>query len=87
MKKDLRKVLENGKEYLCTTSKNGHICLFYCENGKGNIYEFDDIKHDGYLSKMSYFEIHEQMILVITSFDFINFETGNVTFTGKILYD
>lgn len=86
MKKDLRKILENGKEYMCTRNKDGLVRLFYYENGKCNVYEFYDKKHNGWLSKLEWFEMTDYMFLEITSIDIVCFD-GSISFTGKIIYD
>jgi hypothetical protein len=86
--KDLRKVLENGKEYECSRTKDGCVFLKYYENGVINIYAFDDTMHDGVLSKASYFETPDKIILEIISINFIYFETGSISFTARIhFYD
>jgi hypothetical protein len=83
---DYKKVLKNGKVYECMRSKNGRICLFYDEKGIKRMYAFDDIMHEWCLSKQSHFITPEQIILEVTSIDFINFDAGYVYFSGRVKF-
>jgi hypothetical protein len=84
---DYKKVLVSGNEYECACTKNGRVSLFYNENGIKHMYSFDDTMHNGFLSKVSYFVSHEQMlILEVVSIDFINLKTGYTHFTGRIKF-
>lgn len=83
---DYRKVLVSGNEYECVRSKNGRISLFYDEKGIKRMYAFDDIMHEWCLSKQSHFVTPGQMILEVTSIDFINFDAGYVHFSGRVKF-
>ena len=84
---DYRKVLVSGNEYECARTENGRIYLFYVENGIKHMCTFDDTMHGGFLSKVSYFVTPERIILEVVSIDFVNCETGHISFTGRIKFD
>lgn len=83
---DYRKVLVNGKKYECARTKTGMVYLFYYENDMKKVYVFDDTMRDRCLSKGSYFQTPCNMFLEVITIDFVNFETGYTTFTGRIQF-